>query len=104
VFPTRDTARLIVLRHIDAQWRDDLSDVSEACRGETPPLRTPADVVERIAQIPTRFYIPSKCDRELLAGHPGFAFRGEGLEPQPFASLVGPAQRARRRNKGPVRT
>jgi hypothetical protein len=24
-------------------------------------------VVERIAQIPTRFYIPSKCDRQLLA-------------------------------------
>ena len=67
VFPNRDTARVILLRHIDAEWRADLSDLPEACRGETPPLRTPADVVERVAQIPTRFYIPSKCDRELLA-------------------------------------
>lgn len=67
VFPGRDTARVILLRHIDAEWRADLSDLPEVCRGETPPLRSPTDVVERIAQIPTRFYIASECDRQLLA-------------------------------------
>ena len=67
VIPGRDTARVILLRHIDAEWRADLSDLPDACRGETPPLRSPADVVERIAQIPTRLYIASDCDRQLLA-------------------------------------
>ncbi len=67
VFPDRDTAGVILLRHIDAHWRADLSDLPEACRGKTQPLKSPADVVERIAQVPTRFYIPSQCDRELLA-------------------------------------
>ena len=66
VFPNRDTARVILLRHIDAEWRADLSDLPEACRAERPPLSSPADVVERIAQIPTRFSIPSPCDRQLL--------------------------------------
>jgi hypothetical protein len=66
VIPPRDTARVVVLRHIDAQWRADLSDLPEACRGESA-LRTPTEVVERIAQIPTRFYIASACDRALLA-------------------------------------
>jgi hypothetical protein len=67
VIPGRDTARVILLRHIDAQWRADLSDLPDACRGETPPLRSPTEVVERIAQIPTRLYIASECDRQLLA-------------------------------------
>jgi hypothetical protein len=67
VFPNRETARVILLRHIDAEWRADLSDLPEACREEMPPLKSPTDVKERIAQIPTRFYIPSACDRQLLA-------------------------------------
>src|SRR5262245_58473128 len=65
VFPNRDTARVILLRHIDAEWRADLSDLPEACRGES--LKTPTEVVERIAQIPTRLDIGSECARQLLA-------------------------------------
>ena len=67
VIPGRDTARLILLRHIDAEWRADLSDLPDACRGATPPLRSPADVTQRIAQIPTRLHVASECDRQLLA-------------------------------------
>ena len=67
VFPDRDTLRVIVLRHVDAEWSPDLSELPDACRGVSPPLRTPADVVERIGEIPTRLYIGSECDRELLA-------------------------------------
>jgi predicted acylesterase/phospholipase RssA len=67
VFPGRETARVIVLRHIDAEWREDLADLPAACRGERPPLQSPTAVVERIAQIPTSFNIASECDRQLLA-------------------------------------
>jgi predicted acylesterase/phospholipase RssA len=67
VFPDPDTLRVVPLRHTDAQWRDDLSDLPEACRAEEPPLRSPADVVERLAEIPTRFHVASACDRQLLA-------------------------------------
>ncbi len=59
--------RIVILRHTDAQWRDDLSDLPEACRHEHPPLQSPADVVERLAEIPTRFHVASACDRQLLA-------------------------------------
>lgn len=67
VFPDQDTVRVVILRHTDAQWQDDLSDLPEACRHENPPLQSPADVVERLAEIPTRFYVASACDRQLLA-------------------------------------
>jgi hypothetical protein len=66
VFPDHDTVRVLVLRHTDAQWQDDLRDLPEACRHEDPPLQSPADVVERLAEIPTRFYVASACDRQLL--------------------------------------
>jgi hypothetical protein len=66
VFPDSQTVRVIVLRHIDAQWKDDLSDLPEVCREESPPLDSPTAVVERIAEIPTRFKLVSECDRQLL--------------------------------------
>ena len=67
VFPDNDTVRVVILRHTDAQWQDDLSDLPEACHHETPPLQPPADVVERLAEIPTRFHVASACNRQLLA-------------------------------------
>jgi hypothetical protein len=67
VFPDERAARVLLLRHIDAQWRPDLADLPEACRRETPPLTTPTEVVERIAEIPTRLRVKSPCDRALLA-------------------------------------
>jgi hypothetical protein len=66
VFPDDQTLHVIFLRHIDAQWKDDLSDLPEACRQESPPLDSPTAVVERIAEIPTRFKLKSECDRQLL--------------------------------------
>ena len=66
VFPDTQTARVIILRHTDAQWKDDLSDLPEVCRQESPPLDSPTAVVERIAEIPTRFKLASECDRQLL--------------------------------------
>ena len=52
------------LRHTDAKWAADLSDLPPACAGAS--LKTPTDVVEHIAEIPTRLTLPSECDRQLL--------------------------------------
>jgi len=66
VFPDNQTLRVVFVRHTDAKWKDDLSDLPEACRNESPPLDSPTDVVERIAEIPTRFWLGSECNRQLL--------------------------------------
>ena len=66
VFPDNQTARVVFLRHTDAKWKDDLSDLPEACRNESAPLDSPTAVVERIAEIPTRFWLASECNRQLL--------------------------------------
>ncbi|MGH8065306.1 MAG: patatin-like phospholipase family protein [Candidatus Entotheonellia bacterium] len=67
VFPDDQTIRIVFLRHADAVWRDDLSDLPAECRQESPPLESPTAVVERIAEISTRFWLASECDRQLLA-------------------------------------
>jgi hypothetical protein len=67
VFPDDQTIRIVFLRHADAEWREDLSDLPEACRDETPPLTSPTAVAERIAEISTRFWLASACERQLLA-------------------------------------
>jgi hypothetical protein len=66
VIPDADTFRVVFLDHVDARWQGDLSDLPEACRGHQPPLRTPAEVTEHLAEIPTRLRIVSECDRQLL--------------------------------------
>jgi hypothetical protein len=66
VFPDDTILRIVFLNHDSAKWEDDLSDLPEACRNETPPLTRPEDVRERIAEIATKLAMESKCDRELL--------------------------------------
>jgi hypothetical protein len=66
VLPHDTTLRVIFLNHDSARWEDDLSDLPDACRDETPPLTSPEDVQERIAEIPTKFAMESECDRQLL--------------------------------------
>jgi hypothetical protein len=66
VFPDDQTVRIIHLRHTDAAWQPDLSDLPEACRQADPPLDSPTAVVEHIAEISTRFWLASACDRQLL--------------------------------------
>ena len=63
VIPGVDIFRVLFLHHVDARWRGDLSDLPEVCHGS---LRTPAEITERLAEIPTRFKIVSECDRQLL--------------------------------------
>jgi hypothetical protein len=67
VFPDSRTVTVIALRHTDAKWAADMSDLPPACKAERTPLQTPLAVKERIAEIPTRLRITSECDRQLLA-------------------------------------
>jgi hypothetical protein len=67
VFPQDQVVRILTLRHIDAQWRADMSDLPPACREEPDPPQTPAAVTERLARIPTRLRVQSLCDQQLLA-------------------------------------
>lgn len=66
VFPDSETIAYLVLRHTDAKWAADMSDLPTACKAERDPLKTPEEVAERISEIPTRLTLPSDCDRELL--------------------------------------
>jgi predicted acylesterase/phospholipase RssA len=66
LLPDARTVTVIVLRHTDAAWHDDLGDVPAVCRREESELNSPRAVNERLAQIPTRFAIDSDCDRQLL--------------------------------------
>ena len=66
VFPDDQTVRVVPLRHTDAAWQPDLSDLPEACRQDNPGLDSPTAVVEHIAEISTRFWLASACDRQLL--------------------------------------
>jgi hypothetical protein len=67
VFPDNQTVRVMQLRHTDAEWQPDLSDLLAVCRQADPPLDSPTAVVEHIAEISTRFWLASACDRQLLA-------------------------------------
>jgi hypothetical protein len=67
VFPDSNTLGVVVLRHTDAKWAADMSDLPPACKAEAEPVKSPQEVVERIAEIPTRLVIASECDRQLLA-------------------------------------
>jgi Patatin-like phospholipase len=66
VFPDDQTVRVVALRHTDAEWQPDLGDLPAVCRQVEPPLDSPTAVVERIAEISTRFWLASECDRQLL--------------------------------------
>jgi len=66
VFPDMRTLNVIVLRHTDAKWAADMSDLPPACKAEPKPLAAPEAVRERIAEIATALALPSECDRQLL--------------------------------------
>lgn len=66
LFPDALTLDVLVLRHTDARWRKDLSDLPQACRTEPKPMSSPLEVVQRLAQIATRFRVESLCEQELI--------------------------------------
>jgi hypothetical protein len=66
VFPDSNTIDVIFLRHFEAKFAEDLSDLPPACKAEPEPMKTVEDVADRIAAIPTRLGLSSECDRQLL--------------------------------------
>jgi hypothetical protein len=66
VFPDSKTITVIALRHTDAKFAADLSDLPAACKAEPDPMKTTEDVENRIAAIPTRLGLSSECDRQLI--------------------------------------
>src|SRR5262244_76973 len=65
-FPDSKTINVIFLRHIEAKFAADLSDLPASCKAEPQPLTTPEEVTNRISEIPTRLGLSSACDRDLL--------------------------------------
>ena len=66
LLPDERTLRFVVLRHTDAEWREDLSDLPDSCRNEALNWKSPKDVSEHLAGIVTRLWIKSTCDRDLV--------------------------------------
>ena len=58
---------MIWLRHTDAEWSEDLSDLPDSCRKEEVKqnVQKAKEVVRRLAGIPTRLWLASTCDRDL---------------------------------------
>ncbi|HKQ64268.1 MAG TPA: hypothetical protein VJZ73_04635, partial [Methylomirabilota bacterium] len=66
VFPDIKTLTVVALRHTEAKWAADLSDLPQSCKAEVQPMQTLEDVENRIAAIPTRLGLKSECDRDLI--------------------------------------
>lgn len=56
----------IGLKHTDARWKDDLSDLPESCRKENVDWKSPAEVSQHLAGVVTRLFLKSTCDRDLI--------------------------------------
>jgi hypothetical protein len=65
LIPDPNQIRVVTLRHTDAEWKEDLSDLPESCLGNDRILKKPREVVERLAAIATRLWLASPCDRDL---------------------------------------
>jgi len=66
VVPGPDRIAVIRLRHTDAQWAEDLSDLPASCQKDKVNWKSPRDVGRHLAGIVTRLWIESTCDRDLV--------------------------------------
>jgi len=64
--PGPERISIIRLRHTDAQWAEDLSDLPDSCRKEKVNWKSPKDVATRLSGIVTRLWLESTCDRDLV--------------------------------------
>jgi predicted acylesterase/phospholipase RssA len=67
VLPDESRLKFFQLRHIDAVWKDDMSDLPESCKNEKVKLENPPMVKKRLASVVTRLWLKSDCDRDLVA-------------------------------------
>ena len=66
ILPDKNTIGVVILRHTDAVWKDDLSDLPESCRDEKVNWKSPKDVSSHVAGVVTRLFIESTCDQDLV--------------------------------------
>ena len=66
LLPDYEHLRIVVLRHIDAEWKRGYQDLPGACRDEFAPSVTPQEIRDAVSRIPTQFKIESDCDGALL--------------------------------------
>jgi hypothetical protein len=66
VLPDERRFKFIHLRHIDAVWKEDMSDLPAACENEEVKLTSPPMVVQRLSRVVTRLWVKSECDRQLV--------------------------------------
>jgi len=67
VMPDETRMKFLQLRHVDAVWKEDMSDLPESCKHEKVKLTNPPMVKKRLASVVTRLWIQSDCDRDLVA-------------------------------------
>ena len=67
VLPDERRVKFLQLRHIDAVWKDDMSDLPDSCKKEEVKLTNPPMVTKRLANVVTRLWLESACDRDLVA-------------------------------------
>jgi predicted acylesterase/phospholipase RssA len=65
LIPGPSQFNLMTLRHTDAEWKGDLSDLPESCRTKDSTMTKPKEVVRHLAGIATRLWLASACDRDL---------------------------------------
>lgn len=66
ILPDKNTIGIVILRHTDAVWKEDLSDLPESCRDEKVNWKSPKDVSTHVAGVVTRLWIKSTCDQDLV--------------------------------------
>jgi predicted acylesterase/phospholipase RssA len=67
ILPDQSRLTFLQLRHIDAVWKDDMSDLPASCKDEKEKLENPPMVTKRLASVVTRLWLSSDCDRDLVA-------------------------------------
>ena len=67
MLPDESRLKFLQLRHIDAVWKEDMSDLPESCKDEEVKLVNPPMVKKRLANVATRLWLKSDCDRDLVA-------------------------------------
>jgi hypothetical protein len=65
LLPDPSKLGFITLRHTDAEWKEDLSDLPDSCRERENAIKAPREVARRLAGIATRLWLASPCDRDL---------------------------------------
>ena len=65
LLPDPSKLGFITLRHTDAEWKEDLSDLPDSCRENENAIKAPREVARRLAGIATRLWLASPCDRDL---------------------------------------